>query len=56
MTVAGLAGAGEVKCSRDVVMKPDMSLEDAAAKGPYDAVVLPGGLKGSENMGQVCQV
>lgn len=53
VTVGGLGGAGKVLCSRDVVLLPDMSLEDAVAKGPYDAVVLPGGLKGSENIAQV---
>ncbi|CAL4107400.1 unnamed protein product, partial [Meganyctiphanes norvegica] len=51
VTVAGLNGAGPVKCSRDVIIVPDMSLEDAVAKGPYDAVLLPGGLKGAEALG-----
>merc|ERR1719481_797622 len=50
VTVAGLAGAGEVKCSRDVVIKPDKALADALAKD-YDAVVIPGGLKGSQLIG-----
>ena len=53
VTVGGVGGAGSVLCSRDVVLMPDMSLEDAVAKGPYDAVVLPGGLKGAENIAQV---
>ncbi|KAG0713361.1 Protein/nucleic acid deglycase DJ-1 [Chionoecetes opilio] len=52
VTVGGVGGAGSVLCSRDVVVMPDMSLEDAVAKGPYDAVVLPGGLKGAENIAQ----
>merc|ERR1739838_85909 len=51
VVVAGLNGSGPVKCSRDVVLVPDMSLEEAIAKGPYDAVVLPGGLKGAEALG-----
>lgn len=52
VTVGGVGGGGKVVCSRDVVMLPDMSLEDAVSKGPYDAVVLPGGLKGAENIAQ----
>ncbi|XP_050712886.1 Parkinson disease protein 7-like [Eriocheir sinensis] len=52
VTVGGVGGAGSVLCSRDVVLLPDMSLEEAVAKGPYDAVVLPGGLKGAENIGK----
>lgn len=51
VTVAGLAGAGEVTCSRDVVIKPDTSLEDAVSS-QYDAVIIPGGLKGSELIGK----
>jgi protein DJ-1 len=43
VTVAGVDGPGPVKCSRDVVIVPDCSLADAVKKGPYDAVVLPGG-------------
>ncbi|XP_070561712.1 Parkinson disease protein 7 homolog [Ptychodera flava] len=50
VTVAGLDGPGAVKCSRDVVITPDKSLEDAVKDGPYDAVVLPGGGKGSQNL------
>ena len=53
MTVGGIGGSGSVLCSRDVVLLPDMSLEEAVAKGPYDAVVIPGGLKGAENIAQV---
>ncbi|XP_042231474.1 Parkinson disease protein 7-like [Homarus americanus] len=52
VTVAGLTGAAPVCCSRDVVIQPDASLDDAVTKGPYDAVVLPGGLKGSESLAQ----
>ncbi|CAE1164489.1 PARK7 [Acanthosepion pharaonis] len=50
VTVAGLAGAGEVKCSRDVVIKPDTSLD--AVSSQYDAVIIPGGLKGSQLIGE----
>ncbi|XP_077998289.1 Parkinson disease protein 7 homolog [Glandiceps talaboti] len=50
VTVAGLTGPGPVKCSRDVIITPDMSLEDAVKSGPYDAVVLPGGGLGAQNL------
>jgi protein DJ-1 len=50
VTIAGLAGSGPVKCSRQVVIVPDKSLDDAKQKGLYDAVVIPGGLKGAENL------
>ncbi len=48
VTLAGLAGDGPVTCSRGVVLVPDESLEDAARKGPYDLVALPGGAAGAE--------
>lgn len=56
VTVAGLNGGGPVQCSRDVVIHPDVALDDAISKGPYDAIVLPGGLKGSESLGQSSEV
>jgi len=49
VTVAGLNGCEPVKCSRDVVIVPDKSLEQAIDQ-PYDVVVLPGGLGGSNAM------
>ncbi|KAM7429550.1 Protein deglycase DJ-1zDJ-1 [Porites harrisoni] len=52
----GLAGADPVTCSRYVVVKPDMSLEDAIKQGPYDAVILPGGLGGSNNLAKSAKV
>ena len=39
-----------VSCSRDVKVMADCSLKEAMAKGPYDAIVLPGGLKGAQNL------
>uniref|UniRef100_A0A646QII5 DJ1 n=1 Tax=Hemiscolopendra marginata TaxID=943146 RepID=A0A646QII5_9MYRI len=50
VTVAGIVGKEPVKCSRDVVILPDTSLDEALKKGPYDVVVMPGGLKGAENL------
>lgn len=34
--------------SRDIVIKPDIALSDVAAKGPFDVLVLPGGLGGAK--------
>ncbi|NP_001279415.1 Parkinson disease protein 7 homolog [Callorhinchus milii] len=52
VTVAGLSGKEPVTCSRDVVIVPDSSLEDAVKKGPYDVVVLPGGNLGAQNLSE----
>ncbi|XP_053967682.1 protein dj-1beta [Anastrepha ludens] len=51
VTVAGLLGADAVKCSRDVCIVPDTSLEIAKG-GIFDAIVLPGGLGGAKAMSE----
>ncbi|XP_037813981.1 protein dj-1beta-like [Lucilia sericata] len=51
VTVAGLSGTEPVKCSRDVVILPDTSLE-ASKSNKYDVVILPGGLGGSKAMAE----
>ncbi|GBM00139.1 Protein/nucleic acid deglycase DJ-1 [Araneus ventricosus] len=51
VTIAGLQGSNPIKCSRDVVIVPDVSLQDVA-KQTYDAVILPGGLQGAESFAQ----
>jgi len=56
VTLAGLESASPVKCSRDVQIVPDMSLEEASTKGPYDVVVLPGGLGGSKRLAESAMV
>lgn len=48
VTVAGLPCNEPIECSRGVVIKPDTSACNAICKGPYDAVVLPGGLGGAK--------
>ncbi|CAG9767579.1 unnamed protein product [Ceutorhynchus assimilis] len=48
VTVAGLPDSDIVKCSRDVNIKPDLGIADV--KGPFDVIVLPGGLGGSKAM------
>lgn len=50
VVLAGLDGTAPVLCSRNVQVLPDCALAAAIEKGPYDAVVLPGGAKGAENL------
>ncbi|XP_022604032.1 protein/nucleic acid deglycase DJ-1 [Seriola lalandi dorsalis] len=52
VTVAGLTGKEPVQCSRNVVICPDASLEDASKQGPYDVVLLPGGMPGAQNLAE----
>ncbi|XP_063799628.1 Parkinson disease protein 7 [Pseudophryne corroboree] len=54
--VAGLSGKDPVQCSRDVVICPDTSLEEARTQGPYDVVVLPGGNLGAQNLSESAAV
>lgn len=51
MTLAGVAGNKPVKCSRDVTIVPDTSLESALTKGPYDFSFRPRVSKGRELVG-----
>lgn len=48
VVVAGVDGPGVVTCSREVGLAPDCAL--AEVRGPFDMVVLPGGLGGTERM------
>ena len=52
VTLAGIESSAPVTCSRDVRIVPDASLEEAASQGPYDVVVLPGGLGGSKRLAE----
>ena len=52
MTVAGLASADVVTCSRGVMVKPECSLASVMDK-EFDAVVLPGGGPGAESFASV---
>lgn len=49
--MAGLSGTEPVKCSRDVVIVPDTSLE-ASKSNKFDVIILPGGLGGSKAMAE----
>lgn len=53
MTVGGLTGPDIVTCSRQVLIKPDTDLAGAIQNGPYDAVILPGGLQGATALAKV---
>ncbi|CAH0699469.1 unnamed protein product [Spodoptera exigua] len=51
VTLAGLDGPDPVLCSRQVTLVPDKALDAALAETPmYDAVILPGGLEGSDRL------
>jgi protein DJ-1 len=54
VVLAGLSGAGPVTCSRQVRLVPDCAL--SAARGPFDAIVLPGGGKGAEGLAASTEV
>lgn len=53
VTVAGVTGAGNIVMSRNVIVGAEKSLKDALASAPFDAVILPGGLKGAEAFAEV---
>lgn len=48
VTVAGVPDGSNQKCSRDVVIKPDVSITDVFQMGVFDVMVLPGGLGGTK--------
>ncbi|MEM7135256.1 MAG: DJ-1 family glyoxalase III [Myxococcota bacterium] len=48
VTVAGLDGAVPTRCSRSVVIVPDVSVDDI--DGDYDVIVLPGGAEGAKRL------
>lgn len=54
VTVAGLDGAGPVRCSRGVVISPDVALDDV--EGVFDVLVLPGGAEGAKRLAESEQV
>ncbi|XP_017770374.1 PREDICTED: protein deglycase DJ-1-like [Nicrophorus vespilloides] len=56
VTVAGLPDKNCVKCSRGVLINPDTGIEQAMSLAPFDALVLPGGLAGSQALAESQEV
>lgn len=54
VTVGGVPDANPIKCAHEVVIKPDVPI--AGAKGPFDVMILPGGLGGAKNLAQSKEV
>ena len=50
VTVAGVDGATPIRCSRGVVITPDVSLDDV--EGEFDVLVLPGGGEEAQRLAQ----
>ena len=50
VTVAGLDGTDPIRCSRGVVITPDVGLE--SVEGEFDALILPGGGEGAKRLAQ----
>ncbi|CAH1155524.1 unnamed protein product [Phaedon cochleariae] len=56
VTIAGLPDSSLVKCSRGVNIKPDIAVSEAKSRGPFDVLVLPGGLGGAKAMAESQEV
>ena len=54
VTVAGIDGAEPIRCSRGVVITPDIALSDVT--GVFDVVVLPGGAEGAKRLAESADV
>jgi protein DJ-1 len=48
VTVAGIDGTEPIRCSRGVVITPDLGLDGVA--GEFDVIVLPGGAEGAKRL------
>jgi protein DJ-1 len=48
VTVAGVVGTDPIRCSRGVVITPDVALD--SVDGDFDIVVLPGGGEGAQRL------
>ena len=53
VTMAGLDGIKPVTCSRQVVLVPDISFDDAVSEKKYDVIICPGGMKGAQSIAAV---
>ncbi len=54
VTVAGVDGIDPIRCSRGVVITPDVALD--GVEGDFDVVVLPGGAEGAQRLAQSAKV
>lgn len=54
VTVAGVDGADPVRCSRGVLITPDVALDDIDRD--FDIVVLPGGAEGAQRLAESAKV
>lgn len=54
--MTSLGDTSPVQCSRQINIVPDVSLCDAKGKGPFDVLVLPGGLGGSKALAESKEV
>lgn len=54
VTVAGVDGASPVRCSRGVVITPDVALDQV--QGAFDIIVLPGGAEGAKRLAHSSRV
>ncbi len=52
VTLAGVSGADSVVCSRKVKIVPDVGMSQIENES-FDAVIVPGGLKGAEECATV---
>jgi len=54
VTVAGIDGTDPIRCSRGVVITPDVAL--ASVVGEFDVIVLPGGAEGAKRLASSLKV
>jgi len=54
VTVAGVDGTDPIRCSRGVVISPDVALD--SVDGDFDVVVLPGGAEGAQRLARSVKV
>jgi protein DJ-1 len=54
VTVAGVDGTEPIRCSRGVVVTPDVALDDVEEN--FDVVVLPGGAEGAQRLAASAKV
>lgn len=54
VTIAGVEGKAPVRCSRGVVITPDVGIDEV--HGEFDVLVLPGGAEGAQRLAQSNEV